>query len=121
MSLAGTYHLRFHPLRGPSGTGGEPPAIVSWDGKREANLPVGALIPGLYEVEVRAAGAAGRPGAHAWVLLAEDSFEARERTFRGVQQLVAGWSGAREAERRAFLRATLDCLARAAGPDGVCS
>jgi len=118
---AGTYHLRFRPLRGPPGAEGEPPAVVSWDGEREANLPAGALISGLYEVEVRAGGAAGRPGAHAWVLLAEDGFEARERAFRGVQQLVAEWSGASEAERRAFLRATLDCLARAVGSEGGCS
>jgi hypothetical protein len=117
----GTYLLRFRPLREPSESEGELPAIVSWDGVREANLPVHALVPGLYEVEVRVAGTAERPGAHAWVLLVEDGFEAREQAFRGVQQLVAGWSGATETERRAFLRATLDCLAHAASPDGSCS
>lgn len=109
----GSYLLRFRPAGAEMGGGAADPVYATWEeGREEVPVAVPRLAPGLYEVEVRPAGAAERPGAAAWVLVAAEGFEAREQAFRGVQELVAGWSGASASEKRAFLRAALDCLSR---------
>jgi len=109
---AGPYHLRFRSIRGAQEAGAGDPVAVAWEEGRNQPVAVPGLATGLYEVEVRRAGAAEGSGAAAWVLVASEGFEAREQAFRGVQDLVVGWSGASATEKRAFLRAALGCLSR---------